>query len=88
MKKTIKLLLLLIGSFSLIGLIYFFIRFIIGYKKDYDYNVMDWNGDGKTSISEIIDSSEIGARQIVLNEIECVEYFFYKDGLPIKIVCR
>lgn len=88
MNKTIKLLLLLIGLFSLIGLIYFSIRFIIGYKKDYDYNVMDWNENGKTSISEIIDSSEIGTRQIVLNEIECVEYFFYKDGLPIKIVCR
>ncbi len=49
---------------------------------------MDWNQDGKTSISEIVDSSDIGVRQTTINEIRCIEYFSYKDGLPIKVVNR
>ena len=49
---------------------------------------MDWNQDGKTSLREVVESTDIGARQVILNGTECVEYFFCKDGLPIKIVCR
>ena len=88
MWQNVKKFLVLVALFFLIGLIYFSIRFFIGYKKYYEYSIMDWNQDGKTSIREVIESTDIGSRQIMLDGTECVEYFSCKDGLPIKIVCR
>ena len=86
MSPSIKKILLLTVVFLLIGLAYFSIRILVGYRNGYDYEVMDWNQDGKTSIGEIIDSSDVGTRQTIVNGVESVEYFAYKDGLPIKII--
>ncbi len=82
-----KRILILIIFFLLISVVYFSIRIFIGYRNGYNYEIMDWNQDGKTSISEIVESSDIGVRQTTINEIRCIEYFSYKDGLPIKVVC-
>ena len=88
MCQNVKKFLTLITLFFSISLIYLSIRFFISYKKYYGYSIMDWNQDGKTSLREVVESTDIGARQVILNGTECVEYFFCKDGLPIKIVCR
>ncbi len=82
-----KKILLLIVVFLLISVAYSSSRIFIGYRNGYDYEVMDWNQDGKTSIGEIIGSSDVGTRQTIVNGFECVEYFSYKDGLPIKTIC-
>jgi hypothetical protein len=87
MSSRIKNFLLLIAAFLLLCSIYFSVRIFVGYRSGYEYEVMDWNQDGKTSIAEIIESSDVGARQTIVNGVECVEYFAYKDGLPIKVVC-
>lgn len=87
MSSIIKKSSLVIAVFLLIGSVYFSVRIFVGYRSGYDYEVMDWNQDGKTSIAEIIESSDVGARQTTINGVECVEYFAYKDGLPIKVVC-
>jgi hypothetical protein len=48
---------------------------------------MDWNQDGTTSIAEVIYGSDIGKREVIRNQKTCVEYYAYKDGLPIKTAC-
>ncbi len=66
---------------------YFAVRIFVGYKSGYQHKDMDWNQDGRTSITEIIESSDVGSRTKIVDGGECVEYFAYKDGLPIKVVC-
>ena len=87
MASNIKKTILLTVVFLLLGSAYFSIRIFVGYRSGYDYEIMDWNQDGRTSIAEIINGSDIGTREIAVNGVECVEYFAYKDGLTIKIVC-
>lgn len=56
---------------------------IAAYNQDYSLAEMDWNSDGITTPSEIIAASDIGKRPAN----GCIEYFSFKDGLPIKTVC-
>ncbi len=72
--------------FALI-IIYYAIRIGIGFSR-YSWKEMDWNGDGSTSISELIESSDIGKRTIRRKGQLCTEYYSMKDGLPVKVVCK
>ncbi|MCG8640629.1 MAG: hypothetical protein MI862_12900 [Desulfobacterales bacterium] len=82
-----KRIILIIAAFVLICVIYYAARIFASYQKGYQSEEMDWNQDGRTSIAEIIKSSDVGSRPQIVGDVECVEYFFYKDGLPIKVVC-
>jgi len=66
---------------------YTLLRIFVSLGSGYDWNTMDWNSDGKTTLIEFFDSSEIGARRIVNNSTQCIEYYSYKDGLTVKVVC-
>ena len=56
-------------------------------RQGYNWDEMDWNDDGSTSISEFLRSSAVGKRTGSENAVACLEYYSMKDGLPIKIVC-
>jgi hypothetical protein len=56
-------------------------------KRGYSIETMDWNQDGRTSISELIDSMDIETRKVMYNGRWCLEYFRLKDGLPVKTTC-
>lgn len=88
MSSNIKKIILVTIVILFFGLAYFSFRVFIGYRNGYDYEEMDWNQDGRTSIAEIIDSSDVGTRQTIVNGVQCMEYFAYKDGLPIKVICQ
>ena len=66
---------------------YFLIRSAMSFQQGYDWSEMDWNQDGSTTISEFIVSTDIGIRTVQQNGQECTEYFAYKDGLPVKVIC-
>lgn len=53
----------------------------------FSWSEMDWNSDGTTSLSEVLQAVDVGTRSIQKDGQECVEYFAFKDGLPIKFVC-
>lgn len=70
------------------------ILFVIGllffsaFKTGYTLKEMDWNNSGMTSISEILFAGDVGKRKINIDTLDCVEFFDFKDGLPIKLICR
>ncbi|HEX20147.1 MAG TPA: hypothetical protein ENG78_04940 [Acidiferrobacteraceae bacterium] len=51
------------------------------------YEQLDLNRDGKVSFTEAEYASNYGMRIINQNGKECIEYYAYKDGLPLKVVC-
>jgi len=71
----------------LITVLYLGVRAYYANRQSYSWNEMDWDGDGSTSLSEFLRSSDIGKRKVVQNGVECVEYYAFKDGLAVKTVC-
>lgn len=57
------------------------------WTQGYSWSEMDWDSDGTTSISELFDSGGIGKRPVTRDGAACTEYFRYKDGLPVRVVC-
>lgn len=71
---------------TLIGA-YLVIRIVASLMQGYSWQEMDWRQRGSTSIDDFFAASGIGKREINQEGKKCVEYFAYKDGLPVKVVC-
>ena len=67
--------------------IYVISRAFSSFSHGYSWQEMDWNQDGTTSITEALDGSDIGKREVIRYQKKCIEYYAYKDGLPVKMVC-
>jgi len=66
----------------------FFGAIILGaLQNGYGWSEMDWNSDGRTTLSEFLDAADIGKREAVVCQRTCTEYFAYKDGLPVRTDC-
>ena len=59
----------------------------VSWRKGFSWEDMDWNQNGETSLTEFFKTSDVGVREIVKEVKACKEFYDYKDGLPIKIVC-
>lgn len=66
---------------------YLVIRIVASLMQGYSWQEMDWRQRGSTSIGDFFAASGIGKREINQEGKKCVEYFAYKDGLPVKVVC-
>lgn len=47
----------------------------------------DLNRDGHVTFTEASYACDGGTRAVEQDGEQCVEYYAYKDGLPIKVVC-
>jgi hypothetical protein len=69
------------------GAIYFGLFWSLVYFAPLTYAEMDLDHNGTVSFSEADYAFSYGER-VVLNEGErCIEFFAYKDGLPLKLKC-
>ena len=76
-----------VSATFVVGAVYFLLRAVGVMRQGYSWQGMDWNQDGATSISEFFATSDVGMRDIIQDGGKCIEYFAYKDGLPVKTVC-
>lgn len=60
---------------------------VLALSQGYSREEMDWNNDGKTTLVEIWDRADIRKRTIEKDGKVCDEYFRFKDGNPLKVVC-
>lgn len=84
MGKVVRRLTIFLGGFSLMLIVGLTSIVIFG---EYSLAVMDWNQDGATTPIEIVESIDIGVREVSVDDRACKEYFAKKDGLEVKIVC-
>lgn len=68
-------------------IIYCVFKGFASWRQGYSWGEMDWSQKGSTSIGDFFAASDIGKREVWLNGVLCVEYYSYKDGLPIKQSC-
>ena len=85
-KVTRMVLVVPVVLIALIG-VYLAIRVGASLMQGYSWHEMDWRQRGSTSIGDFFAASDIGKREINQEGKKCVEYFSYKDGLPVKVVC-
>ena len=57
------------------------------YTSPLSYAEMDINHDGKIEFFEADYASSYGERSVEKTGLKCIEYFAYKDGLPLKVAC-
>lgn len=57
------------------------------YTSPLTYAEMDLNHDGKVEYMEMDYAASYGEKKIEMDGLQCIEYFAYKDGLPLKVVC-
>ena len=62
-------------------------RSIASFRQGYSLAEMDWNQKGSTTLSDFLEASDIGKREVLKDGKKCVEYYAYKDGMPVKTVC-
>ncbi|HEY8034168.1 MAG TPA: hypothetical protein VIF37_01095 [Methylobacter sp.] len=84
MGKVISSIFITIGALIVT---YFVLRGISSWRQDYSWQEMDWQQRGRTSIRDFFEASDIGKREVIQNGKKCIEYYAYKDGLPVKTVC-
>jgi hypothetical protein len=71
---------------GLVGSYWVFFGWMV-YASPLSYAEMDINYDGKVEFFEADYASSYGERSVKKAGLKCIEYFAYKDGLPLKVVC-
>jgi hypothetical protein len=66
---------------------YFSVRIAAGLMHGYPLRDMDWNHDGTTTVTELVEASDVGRREVQVGGRVCWDYFAYKDGLSRRLVC-
>ena len=85
---TVKRVSLVIGaSLLLLIVLYGLSRFVASWQKSYSWKEMDWNQDGTTTLSEVLEASDVGRRAVNRGGKHCVEYYSFKDGLTVRMEC-
>jgi hypothetical protein len=62
-------------------------RAVAAWRQGYDWAEMDWDDKGHTSIADFLRAADVGKRPVEVNGQSCVEYFLYREGMTVKIVC-
>ena len=68
-------------------LLYISMRIFSTLQGNFSWSEMDWDEKGYTSMEDLWRASDIGKRELLYEGKLCVEYYSYKDGLPIKLKC-
>lgn len=56
--------------------------------RGYDWQVMDWNGDGRTELREIIAAGDIIPHQTLRGGQRCTHYFAYSSATLVRSDCE
>ena len=76
-----------IAALLAIPAFFFLSRAITAWRQGYDWAEMDWDDKGHTSMTDFLRAADVGKRPVDVNGQSCVEYFIYRDGITVKIVC-
>lgn len=62
-------------SIVLVCVLYVTLRMIASWQRHYSWKDMDWNGDGSTTIAEVLEASDIGHRLATHQGRTGIEYY-------------
>ena len=68
-------------------LAYLGLRVFGALEHGYRWSEMDWDSDGRTTLSEFLYAADIGKRAAIHGPRSCTVYYAYKDGMPVRVDC-
>lgn len=77
----------LIAGMIVVPVLYLAILSGAAWRSGLTWREMDFNGDGTTSFREFLTAGDVGKRMVRAHGRACTEFFWLKDGLPLKVVC-
>ena len=69
------------------AILYGLFRFYAVWTTGFDWDEMDWDQDGSTSLSDLFRSTDIGRREVSRDGRFCFEYYSLKDATTIRLDC-
>jgi hypothetical protein len=66
---------------------YFAMLAVSVWDHGYSWEEMDWRQRGYTTIADFFAAADIGKRDIEVDGKTCAEYYDYKDGRRVKLMC-
>ncbi|MGJ0397035.1 MAG: hypothetical protein ACR65U_12495 [Methylocystis sp.] len=82
-----RLIVATIAAILAIPAFFLFARAVTAWKQSYDWAEMDWDDKGYTSMADFLRAADVGQRPVDVNGQSCNEYFLYREGMTVKIVC-
>lgn len=80
--------LLIIFGMPLILAVLFYGKLAIAVQQTrFTWKEMDWNGDGRTTISEYFQTADVLERKVERDGKECVELFSARSGKVLRVEC-
>jgi len=68
--------------------IYMLVLFVGFYYSPLSYSEVDLNENGVIGFSEFLYGIEIGKKDLIISNMQCIEYYHLKDGLSAVIKCK
>lgn len=56
-------------------------------SRGYGWDQMDWNGDGRTTIGEFLQTEDVMTKEVVVEGRRCLRYLAMKDTMPLRTDC-
>jgi hypothetical protein len=78
---------LIFGMPLILGVLYTGFLAILAMASHYSWREMDWNGDGRTSVHEVLATADVLERRVKDKDRVCTELFWAKDGARIRLEC-
>lgn len=73
---------------AVLGTAAYWLAFVwLVYSAPLTWGELDLDRDGKVTFGEASYAASFGKRATQVDGRQCTEYFAYKDGLPLKVVC-
>ena len=78
---------LIFGMPLILGLLYTGYLAILAMTSHYSWRQMDWDGDGHTSLREMLATPDVLERPVEDRDRSCTELFWARTGLRIRLEC-
>ena len=79
--------LLIFGMPAILGVLYYGWLTIAVLRTRYSWHDMDWNGDGRTTVSEFFETADVIERPIEQDGQACVELVWTRKGTVLRVEC-
>jgi len=87
MTESRRTMLLIFGMPAILGVLYYGWLTIAVLRTRYSWHDMDWNGDGRTTVSEFFETADVVERPIQQDGQACVELVWTRKGTVLRVVC-
>jgi len=87
MTESRRTMLLIFGTPAILGGLYYGWLTIAVLRTRYSWHDMDWNGDGRTTVSEFFETADVIERPIEQDGQACVELVWTRKGTVLRVEC-